>query len=184
MNEISIVVSNNIKAIRKEKQLTLQELSDKSGVSTSMLGGIERGDTNPTITILNKIAYGFKIPLTKLLEEDKKSFYLVKSKDRLLFKDEKNNKVSTVFKYNEDYGFQILEIDMDEDSQRISQGHNKGVVEFLIVNEGMLKVVFEHKTFELKTGDALRFEADKPHKLVNIGNGKVKATNLIYYNKV
>ncbi len=45
MNDISQIVSHNIKRLRKERQLTLQELSDKSGVSVSMLGSIERGDT-------------------------------------------------------------------------------------------------------------------------------------------
>ncbi len=46
MNDISQIVSHNIKRLRKERQLTLQELSDKSGVSVSMLGSIERGGYN------------------------------------------------------------------------------------------------------------------------------------------
>ncbi len=130
MHNIGQIVANNVKRLRKERQLTLNELSDSSGVSTSMLGGIERGDTNPTITILDKIAYGFKIPLSKLIEEDKESIYYVASKDKAVYKSEDLYKAMTVFEYNKDYGFRILEIHMDQESERLSQGHNKGVVEF------------------------------------------------------
>ena len=184
MHNIGQIVANNVKRLRKERQLTLNELSDSSGVSTSMLGGIERGDTNPTITILDKIAYGFKIPLSKLIEEDRESIYYVASKDKAVYKSEDLYKAMTVFEYNKDYGFRILEIHMDPESERSSQGHNKGVVEFLIVSQGKMVLTIENKRFELHTGDAIRFEADKPHKLENVHKGHSKATNIIYYNRV
>ena len=38
-------------------------------VSKSMLGQIERGETNPTITVLWKIANGLKVPFTSLIEQ-------------------------------------------------------------------------------------------------------------------
>ncbi len=52
MESINRNISINLKMIRKEKGLTLEDLSSISGVSKSMLGEIERGSTNPTILVL------------------------------------------------------------------------------------------------------------------------------------
>lgn len=184
MVDIENIVSGNIKQLRKERQMTLKDLSEKSGVSISMLGGIEKGDTNPTISILNKIAFGFKIPLAKLIEENRESYFLVKSDEKTRYLDEVDNRVSTVFPYDKDYGFQILEIQMNGNSERTSQGHNKGVVEFLIIREGSLQLQIDNRVFDLETGDAIRFDADKPHKLINHSDNEMKAVNLIYYNRL
>ena len=59
MNQI---VANNIKSLREKNKLSMEELSKVSGVSKSMLAQIERGDGNPTISTLWKIANGMKIP--------------------------------------------------------------------------------------------------------------------------
>jgi len=52
--------SNDLGAILKQQRiaasLTLQKLADKSGVSTSHLGRIERGERFPSAHILKKIA--------------------------------------------------------------------------------------------------------------------------------
>ena len=183
MSDIGHVVSMNIKALRKERQLTLQELSDLSYVSTSMLGSIERGDTNPTITTLDKIATGFKVPLSHILEEDQKSILYIDSNERKPYKTESGYNVLTTFAYDKHYGFQVLEIQVEPLCERISQGHNKGVVEFLIVHKNSVRLEIDNKTFDLDEGDAIRFEADKPHKLINLTKKSAGITNIIYYNR-
>jgi len=183
MSDISYVVSMNIKDLRKERQLTLQELSDLSNVSTSMLGSIERGDTNPTITTLDKIATGFKVPLSHIIEENKKRILYVESNERTPYKIESGYNVLTTFSYDKHYGFQILEIQVEPHCERYSQGHNKGVVEFLIVHKNSVRLEIDNKMFELNEGDAIRFEADKPHKLINLTEEHAGITNIIYYNR-
>lgn len=46
-----------IKSLRKEKNLTLKELSKLSGVSFAQIGKIERGETHPTKKTISKIAH-------------------------------------------------------------------------------------------------------------------------------
>lgn len=50
--------NNKMKQIRKEKGMTLEELSIKTGISIGYLSHLERGTReNPTICIMDKIAY-------------------------------------------------------------------------------------------------------------------------------
>ena len=64
-------LSNNLKVIREERNLSLDKLSEMTGVSKSMLRQIEIGQSSPTIATIWKIANGLRIPFTALLKEQK-----------------------------------------------------------------------------------------------------------------
>ena len=72
--DINNIVAENIKQIRNEKKLTLDAAAELTGVSRSMLAQIEKGDVNPTITVLWKIAVGYKLSFTSLLEKKVKKY--------------------------------------------------------------------------------------------------------------
>ena len=55
MDQMNQIVAKNIKRLREERKLSMDELSKLSGVSKSMLAQIERGGGNPTISTLWKI---------------------------------------------------------------------------------------------------------------------------------
>lgn len=59
-----------LKAFRKARHLTLQEVARLTGVSTSALSKIERDDLSPTLTTLQRIASGLQVELSALLGED------------------------------------------------------------------------------------------------------------------
>ena len=54
--QVSLAVANRIRNWRKEKKLSLDELSRRASVSKGMLVEIEKGAANPSIAILCKLA--------------------------------------------------------------------------------------------------------------------------------
>lgn len=63
-------IATRIKTLRKEQGLTLKELADTSGISRSMISLIERGESSPTATVLNKLADAFSVSLANLLSSE------------------------------------------------------------------------------------------------------------------
>lgn len=57
-----------LKEIRKEMNISLEELSKLSGISKSHLSYIERQEKEPTLTILIKIAKALNIDIKDLYE--------------------------------------------------------------------------------------------------------------------
>ena len=55
-----------IKKIRKEKNLTQEELSQKSGISESYISELENNLKMPTILTLCKLAEALEVEITKL----------------------------------------------------------------------------------------------------------------------
>lgn len=61
MDSLVKLVGINIKELRKSKKLTQEELSEKCGIQTSFLAGVERGDRNITLQTLEKIITGLEV---------------------------------------------------------------------------------------------------------------------------
>ncbi len=183
MKEINAVVATNIKRIRKEKQLTLQELSLLCDVSVSMIGGIEREESNPTINVLQKIANGLKLPLQFLIKDNSEYLSVVTYNERAVKKKTDFYLATSIFEYNEKYGFEVLELEIEPNGNGATTGHVKGVIEFIIVTEGQVKLEVEGKNVVLEKGDALRFEADKPHVIWNAQEEVANVMNIIYYSR-
>lgn len=61
-------LGQRIKQLRKEKDMTQEDLAFKAGVDRSYMGFVERGERNPTLTKLNKIAQSLKVSLSELFK--------------------------------------------------------------------------------------------------------------------
>ena len=67
MTQIDKNIAFNLKRIRKSKNMSLDMLAERTGVSKSMLGQIERGESNPTVSTIGKIVEGLKVPFEQLI---------------------------------------------------------------------------------------------------------------------
>ena len=77
----------NLKKIRQQQNISLDMLSDQTGVSKSMLGQIERGEANPSIGVLGKITRGLHIELQELTKEPQNEMVLQRKAEGLRMKD-------------------------------------------------------------------------------------------------
>ena len=57
---------NAVRNARTAAGLTQEDLADRSGLDRSYIGGIERGERNPTLSVIEKIADGLGISLAEL----------------------------------------------------------------------------------------------------------------------
>jgi transcriptional regulator with XRE-family HTH domain len=61
-------VNEKIRTIRETKGLTQEQVAEKLGISTSVYGDIERGENDPKLSKLQKIAEAFEIELSELVD--------------------------------------------------------------------------------------------------------------------
>ncbi|WP_300158732.1 helix-turn-helix transcriptional regulator [Solidesulfovibrio sp.] len=66
MGKIHFAFGNQLKKIRKKKQLTQLQLAEKSGLSLKHLGEIERGRGNPSLESLNNLAEALDLTVSEL----------------------------------------------------------------------------------------------------------------------
>lgn len=63
-----IAIGGRVRAMRRNREWTLQEVANKSGLSVSYLSDIERGRTNPSMATAAKLAEVFGMELAELFE--------------------------------------------------------------------------------------------------------------------
>jgi len=182
VEEITSIVGINLKNLRKSRQLTLEGLSSLTGVSVSMLGEIERGLTNPTITILWKIAEGLKIPFSEFLKSEKESITVVRCNDTGANLNLDGFVIQTIFGFDPDKRFEIFMKTIEPGAAYLSNGHRKGIEEYLLVCDGILTLDVGETRTVLSKGDAIRFEGMLPHYYRNLSDKQVSAFAILYYN--
>ena len=58
-----------VKKIRERKDITKEELADAAGISGTYVAKIERGDSQPTVSIAYAIAKKLNVDLNEITEE-------------------------------------------------------------------------------------------------------------------
>jgi len=183
MDNITSIIAVNLQSLRKERQMTLQELSDLTGVSKSMLGEIERGTSSPTITVLWKISTGLKISISQLIHEPTPGSQMVREDQWRVLKAPPAN-ISLIFECDHTRNFEVYHLEFQPGGSYLSNSHDKGVVEYMMVYEGQFKIKVNKQSFNLDQGDSLIFDAQTPHSYHNPGQAVAKAYSLINYSNV
>jgi len=65
--KILVEFGDKVRELRKEKELSQEELADKAGLHRTYIGMIERGEKNITLTNIEKIAKALAISIKELM---------------------------------------------------------------------------------------------------------------------
>jgi transcriptional regulator with XRE-family HTH domain len=63
-------IARRVHALRQQRGLSLEGLSERCNVSRSMLSLIERGESSPTAVVLERLAAGLGVALASLFDDD------------------------------------------------------------------------------------------------------------------
>ena len=178
------MVAENARRLREEKRLTLEEAARLTGVSRSMLAQIEKGDVNPTISVMWKIANGYKVSFTSLVEAARGRPVLLRGADTAALEEDGGRyRNYPAFPYDEERGFETYRIVIRPGGKLEAQPHLPGAEEYVTVFSGAVEIGVPEACYRLQTGDSLRFPADQPHSYHNPGAEKAQLSMLIWYRR-
>ena len=177
----SETISSNIKRVRQERNLTLNDLSGLTGVSKSMLSEIERCTKSPTIAILEKICDGIKIPLAQLTRSKTPQISLCRNDSVKHYSAWEGFELFVLFEFDPDKKFEIFRHVIAPHSERVSERHESVIREYLICTQGVFSVEIGDETFVLEQGEAIQFVADCRHRYMNNSDREAHIVMLLYH---
>lgn len=182
MDEINRILARNLKAIREREKLSLEKVSELSGVSKTMIGQIERGESSPTLTTIWKIANGLKTSFTSLINNPQPDTKVVlRNEIQVLSEDNGRYRVYPCFPFQGDRRFEVYSVEIEKDGELSSNSHREGTEEFITVFEGEVTICVNECEYKLTNGDSIRFKADRPHTYYNSGTTLTRLSMTIYY---
>ena len=183
MQKLSNHIASTLKALRQERGWSLDKTAKETGVSKAMLGQIERGESSPTIATLWKITSGFQASFSSFLEDVHASKEPIYRSGRVqkISPTDKKIKVAPLFPFDEQVNCEIFIIELLPSCEHISLPHKSGVIEHVIVVDGVMEVLVNGVWKKLRKGEGLRFNADQSHGYRNVTSKKACFHNIIHY---
>ncbi|TQR16291.1 helix-turn-helix domain-containing protein [Psychrobacillus soli] len=182
MEEIHLIIARNLKALREKKKLSLEKVSELTGVSKTMIGQIERGESTPTITTIWKIANGLKISFTSLINTPQTDTKVILRSDiQSLSEDNGKYRVYPNFPFEDDKRFEVYSVEIEKGGFLSADPHMDGTEELVTVFEGELTIRVNNNEYTIRSGDSIRFKADRPHTYHNSGEVLTRLSMILYY---
>jgi transcriptional regulator with XRE-family HTH domain len=180
-------IGKTIQRLRKAYNMSLGELSEQSGVAKSIISQIERNETNPTIGTVHRLSRALDTTMHEVLRDDSEPNFrehqtrsgipVLESQDGLC-----RLAIAGPLELVEDlqwYDFQAKPGGVLE-----SEPHPPGTIEHLYLLKGELEVTCAKEVKSVRSGEAIRFRGDRPHKLVNTGSTDAHATMVLVLHQI
>lgn len=163
-------IGDRVKDIRKQKGLTLQQLSEKSGLSIGYLSNLERNVNSPTIEYLQRICEVLNINIIDILEKSSENkLYVKKDERRVIYEKEGKVKYELITEGEKNIKGICLTIAEGVDYKSISWGHNSD--ELGVITKGTIEIETMDNKYVLEEGDSFYLYANNMHTYRNIGKG-------------
>jgi len=167
---LEVAIGREVRTFRHQQDMTVAELSARTGLSMGMLSKIENGNTSPSLTTLQILADALSVPLTSFFRryEEARDAVHVKRGEAAEIQGagtRAGHQYNLLGHLGANTSGVVIEpyyITLTAQSDVFPTFQHDGI-ELLYMLEG--EVVYRHgdKQYRLEPGDSLLFDADAPH---------------------
>lgn len=160
-------IARRIRQLRLARGMTLQQLSDRTGLSKGLLSKIENCIVSPPIGTLAKLAVAFEVPIGEFFETedfDPGTVFFPKSRRKQVQgrRSELNYKYELLAPGRKRRDIQPMMISIDGKNCKFALQEHSGE-QFIFMLEGEMDYVVGRDTYRVQPGDCLYFDARVPH---------------------
>jgi transcriptional regulator with XRE-family HTH domain len=171
-------IGQRLRALRNDRNLTILELAAKAGLSAGIISQIERGNSNPSISTLQKLRGALGVTLWAFLEREPGA-----TEGEPAFVRRRHNRPRFVVgpglltkellspKDNNQLRFMILNLPPGATSDDVLTGPGDKAGYVL---SGRVELTVGNAVTEIGEGDSFQFESSIPHQLVNRSGEETK----------
>lgn len=183
--ELARQVAEALRHHRRTQQLSLDDLAQRSGVSRAALSQIEGARTNPTLSVLWKIAVGLGMPFQELLGTQSNSGpRVLRAGDTPALRTASGQMESRLLSPGgSSPGVEVYELRLAPRGSHPSEPHSVGTTETVVVLTGALRMIIEDQSYDLATGDSIFFNADVRHVYESRSSHATRCINVIAYSR-
>ena len=176
--QVSLAVANRIRSWRKDKKLSLDELSRRASVSKGMLVEIEKGAANPSIAILCKLAAALGVSVADIVNVSSEPVVHVIEKQAIpvLWQGAKGGSARLLAGTAGPDMIELWQWEMLPGEHFSSPGHPAGTCELLHVNEGVLSLKVGETVTQVEAGASAVAKTEAVHGYGNEGDTVLRFT--------
>jgi transcriptional regulator with XRE-family HTH domain len=176
-------IGDRLKTLRLQRGMTLADLSRAAGVSTSMLSRVERNDSAPTVTTLERIAAALGLDVAALFAGAAGAEVTDAAAPAAVAVVRHDQRKRVILPWGADY--EMLSPDLQRRIEFIHINYPVGGgsgdlyshdgEECGVVLQGRFRGVVGDQEFILEPGDSISYASSVPHRWENAGDVEAKA---------
>lgn len=177
---LSEKLGQTILRLRTADKMSLGDLSELSGVAKSMISQIEKNETNPTLATLSRLSQALGTSVEAMVSNTPSKSALVQHATRkdipLLESEDGLCQLRIIGSIDTVEFVQWYDFRAEVGGVLKSSPHPQGSVENLTIMTGAVEVRVGEEAWRAEAGETLRYRADRPHEIHNVGDTPVHAT--------
>ncbi len=183
---LALNIGPKIKRLRKDRQFTLQDLSNKTGLSKPLLSQVENGLVIPPLPTLLRISNALRVPLTHFITDDEERILVVRRNEvnaaprRFIEgRDPKSYNYASLVKGRTNKKMEPLYVEFSQVAKSKVAPMSHHGDEFIHVLEGRLEVNYEDTVVVLDAGDSIYIDGRIPHSYRSLTKKRTRALMVI-----
>jgi transcriptional regulator with XRE-family HTH domain len=159
-------------AIRRRRHaasLTLATVSERAGISVSMLSQVERGLLDPSLDTLRNIADALGTAPFRLLAEEGPVAGVVRRGERRMLADEADSGHAELLSPSAEGAFALTVWELQPGESRLSDPRAHPGEEANLVLQGSVRLEIGDELIDLATGDCVTFDQRSPQRVTATG---------------
>ena len=164
-------LGQRIRAMRKQRSLTLAALAERAEISVSMLSSVERGEKAATVLVLHRIATGLETSISRLVEDESPARAVVmRAGEQVVVPGPGGWTRRILSPVVPGVEFEMMQTTVPPGTDTGEYGpHLPGSHEYLMVEAGTLTVTLDDVPYTLEAGDAIYYDGACRHAYRNDG---------------
>ncbi len=160
-----------VRAARRGRGLSLDDVARRAAVSRSMLSAVERGGKVPTVLVLDRIATALDTSIARLLGEERAARVVVlRHGTQDVARDPAGWERRILSPVLPGVEFELMRTTIAPGVDAgVFAPHAPGSREYLAMEKGVLQLTIDDTMHTLRAGDSVYYEGDCHHRFVNPG---------------
>jgi transcriptional regulator with XRE-family HTH domain len=173
------MLGEKIRKIRVDRNMSLRELAEKTGLTPSFLSQVERDLTEPSITSLRKISAALDVPIFYFLLESSEMSPVVRKDERKVLKLPQSNLAYELLSPDLEKSLEVMIGRLEPGAQSCDVPLSHPGEEFIVILEGTMEITVGSDTYILEKGDSIYYHSAIPHILKNVGKKQLVFLSVI-----
>ena len=152
-------IGNRIRTRRKEMDLSLRQLGEKTGVSASFLSQVENDQVSPSLNSLQSIATALQVPMFYFLNDVQGGAVVRAGERRKLYFSDSQIGYDLL---TPDFSRQMMSVlvRLEPFARRIAMPLARSTEQWMHVMNGRMEIIVGGDTHLLETGDTIYYDGD------------------------
>ena len=185
--DIQVNVGERVKRVREERELTLQDISQRTGLDVAFLEQVENGNVAPPLGIVIKLAKALDLKMGYFISgEEGRPYTIVRKNDRKVVSrySSKEGKYygyryESLAPHKKDRHMEPFLVSLEPSKADEERSTHDGQ-EFIYVLEGAMEVKLGEEVYVLEPGDSIYYDSTVPHLVKNHGSDVTRILAVLY----